>query len=71
MRTVELCLAIIAACEVIRAFQNHFQISMLRRDQDGRQDAYREFVKSLKQTDQEFVRRLMEEFEENGSDGES
>lgn len=55
---------IIAACEVIRAVQNAVQLGMIKRDESQRQSAYEEFVKSLKQTDREFVRRMLEAFEE-------
>lgn len=53
---------IIAVCEVIRALQNHIQLSMVRRDSFSRDNAYAEFVKSLKQTDRQFVERMLEEF---------
>lgn len=61
---IEVALWIIAICEVIRAVQNHLQMSMLKRDTGARDNAYAEFVKSLKQTDKEFVRRVLDEFEE-------
>lgn len=54
---------IIAICEVIRAIQNMIQIMTIRHDTGARDNAYAEFVKSLKQTDKEFVRRMLEEFE--------
>ena len=54
---------VIAICEVIRAMQNMAQIAMLKHDTGARDNAYAEFVKSLKQTDREFVRRMLEEFE--------
>ena len=54
---------IIAVCEVIRAVQNMIQIATIRHDTKGRDNAYAEFVKSLKQTDREFVRQMLEEFE--------
>ena len=54
---------IIAVCEVIRAIQNMIQIMTIRHDTGARDNAYAEFVKSLKQTDSEFVRRMLEEFE--------
>lgn len=59
---------VIAICEVIRAVQNMMQLTMVKRDTGARDNAYAEFVKSLKQTDREFVRRVLEEFEEGGSD---
>lgn len=54
---------IIAVCEVIRAIQNMIQIMTIRHDTGTRDNAYAEFVKSLKQTDREFVRRMLKEFE--------
>lgn len=58
-----IALWIIAICEVIRAVQNMIQIATIRHDTQGRDNAYAEFVKSLKQTDREFVRQMLEEFE--------
>ena len=54
---------IIAVCEIIRMLQNAMQIHMVRHDTSARDNAYAEFVKSLKATDKEFVRRMLEEFE--------
>ena len=54
---------IIAACEIIRMLQNAIQIHMVLHDTSARDNAYAEFVKSLKSTDKEFVRRMLEEFE--------
>ena len=54
---------IIAICEVIRMAQNWIQINMVHHDTSARDNAYAEFVKSLKQSDREFVRRMLEEFE--------
>ena len=54
---------IIAACEIIRMLQNAIQIHMVRYDTSARDNAYAEFVKSLKQSDREFVRRMLEELE--------
>ena len=55
---------IIAICEIIRAIQNMVQILAIRRDTLARDNAYAEFVKSLKKTDKEFVKRMLEEFED-------
>lgn len=60
---------IIAICEAIRAVQNLLQLWMLKRDTGARDNAYAEFVKSLKQTDKEFVRQMLEELERS-EDGE-
>ena len=54
---------IIAICEVIRVAQNIVQIRTIKHDAKGRDNAYAEFVKSLKQSDREFVRRMLDEFE--------
>ena len=54
---------IIAICEVIRAAQNMVQIMTIKHDTKGRDNAYSEFVKSLKQSDRQFVERMLKEFE--------
>lgn len=54
---------VIAACEIIRMLQNAIQIHMVRHDTSARDNAYAEFIKSLKSTDKEFVKRLLEEYE--------
>lgn len=65
-----LAIWIIAICEIIRAAQNMVQLLAIRKDTAARDNAYAEFVKSLKQTDREFVKRLLEEFEEEHENGE-
>ena len=59
---------IIAICEVIRALQNMVQIMALKHDLSQRDNAYAEFIKNIKQSDREFVRNMLEEFERQ--DGE-
>ena len=59
---------IIAVVEIIRALQNMVQIMTIRHDTSARDNAYAEFVKSLKSTDREFVRRMLEEFEEGADE---
>lgn len=54
---------IIAIVEVIRALQNIIQLMAIRHDAAGRDNAYSEFIRSLKRTDKEFVREMLEEFE--------
>ena len=54
---------IIAICEVIRALQNMVQIVALKHDLSQRDNAYAEFIKNIKQSDREFVRNMLEEFE--------
>lgn len=56
---------IIAVCEAIRVAQNLLQLIMLKKGAGARDNAYSEFVKSLKITDREFVRNMLEEFERN------
>ena len=65
---MKLALWIIAACEVIRLIQNEIQLRAIRHDAGARDNAYAEFVKSLKQSDREFVRRILEEFEQEGEE---
>ena len=55
---------IIAVCEVVRAIQTMLQIGMMRHDSANRDNAYSEFVKNLKDTDREFVKKMLKEFEE-------
>ena len=57
---------IIAICELIRAAQNALQLRAMRSEKGMRENAYQEFVKSLKSTDSEFVKRLLDEFEKDG-----
>lgn len=59
---------IIAIVEIIRALQNAVQIMTIKHDTSARDNAYAEFVKSLKYSDREFVRRLLEEFEEGAEE---
>ena len=59
---------IIAICEVIRAAQNMLQIAMYKKDAGNRDNAYAEFVKSLRHTDREFVERMLREFEKEHED---
>ena len=54
---------IIAICEVIRALQNMVQIMAIKHDRSQRDNAYAEFIKNIKQSDREFVRNMLEEFE--------
>ena len=54
---------IIALCEVVRAVQNAVQIRAIKRDTGVRDNAYSEFVKSLKMNDRQFVERMLKEFE--------
>lgn len=54
---------IIAICEVVRAAQNMMQLMMAKHDVSQRDNAYSEFVKSLKETDRDFVKKMLKEFD--------
>lgn len=58
-----IALWVIAICEVVRAVQNFVQIRMVKHDTGARDNAYAEFIKSLKYDDRTFVRQMLEEFE--------
>ncbi|MBQ3394234.1 MAG: hypothetical protein IJG64_03675 [Oscillospiraceae bacterium] len=57
-------ITVIAICSCIRIIQNGIQLFMLIRDSGARDNAYREFVKSLKKTDKQVVREFLREAEE-------
>jgi hypothetical protein len=59
---------IIAICEVIRAAMAALQIVTMRKEKGMRENAYQEFVASLKQSDKQFVRDLLNEFEREEAD---
>ena len=54
---------IIAICEIIRLVQNSIQLLYLRKEDGNRENAYKEFVKSLNRTDSEFVQSMLKEIE--------
>lgn len=56
---------IIAICEVIRMLQNSIQLRHIKHNQINQDNAYAEFIKSLKQSDREYVKRMLKEFEKN------
>ena len=55
---------IIAVVETIRMIEQSIQLRLIAKDSGARDNAYAEFVKSLKMTDREFVHRMLEEFEQ-------
>ena len=55
---------IIAICEVIRAAQNMLQIWLSIGNRAIYENSNKEFVKSLKRSDREFVREMLKEFDE-------
>ena len=61
---------IIAIVEIVRMIQNMVQIRTLKHDTKGRDNAYAEFIKSLKVTDKEFVKEMLEEFERQEAQNE-
>ena len=62
---MEIAIWIIAICEVVRAAQNMMQIVMVRHDSKNRDNAYAEFVRSLKDSDRDFVHKLLREYEDD------
>ena len=59
---------IIAVCEVIRALQNIVPIVVQVKNSKSQENAYSEFVKSLKKTDREFVDDLIKEWDRQKMD---
>ena len=66
---MKIAIWIIAICEIIRAAQNAIQLRVLRHDTGARDNAYAEFVKSLKMSDRQFVERMLKEFERKEGEG--
>ena len=63
-----IALWIIAICEVVRALQNMVQIMATKHDLSQRDNAYAEFIKSIKKSDKEFVKDMLEEFAKQDGD---
>lgn len=67
-----IALWIIAVCEVIRALQNMIQLVHVKKSEKREINAYNEFFKRMKQSDREFVKNMLEEYEkmeaDNGDD---
>lgn len=59
---------LIAICELIRIVQNTVQLLAIKQDTGARDNAYKAFVDSLKDTDREMVRKLLEEFRRGEED---
>lgn len=66
---MKIAIWIIAICEIIRAAQNAIQLKAIKRDTGARDNAYAEFVKSLKMSDRQFVKRILNEFEKHEDEG--
>ena len=54
---------IIAICEVIRAIQNIVPIVVQVKNSKSQENAYSEFIKSLKKSDKEFVADMIQEWQ--------
>ena len=65
-----IALWIIAVVETIRMIEQSIQLRLIAKDTGARDNAYAEFIKSLKMTDREFVHRMLEEFEQAEREGE-
>ena len=63
-----IALWIIAICEVIRALQNMVQLVHVKKSEKREINAYNEFFKRMKQSDREFVRNMLEEYEKAESE---
>ena len=59
-----IALWIIAVVETIRMVEQSIQLRLIAKDTGARDNAYAEFIKSLKMSDREFVHRMLEEFEQ-------
>ena len=57
-----IALWIIAVVETIRMVEQSIQLRLIAKDSGARDNAYAEFIKSLKADDREFVHRMLEEF---------
>ena len=66
-----IALWVIAVCEVIRAVQNMIQLVHVKKSEKREINAYNEFFKRMRQSDREFVKNMLEEYEkmeaENGN----
>lgn len=58
-----IALWIIAVCEVIRAIQNIVPIVVQIRNSKNQENAYAEFIKSLKKSDKEFMADMIHEWQ--------
>lgn len=58
-----IALWIIAVCEVIRALQNMIQLVHVKKSEKREINAYNEFFKRMRQSDREFVKNMLEEYE--------
>ena len=66
---MKIAIWIIAICEVVRMAQNAIQLLHVKRSEKREINAYEEFFKRMKQSDREFVRNMLEEYEKAESEG--
>lgn len=64
-----IALWVIAVCEVIRALQNMVQLVHVKKSEKREINAYNEFFKRMRQSDREFVRNMLKEYERAESEG--
>ena len=65
--TIAIAIWLIAICEVVRLIQNSMQLMHLWKSEKMSNNAYEEFIRHLKQSDKEFVREMLEQFEKEHS----
>lgn len=65
---MKIAIWVIAICEIIRAIQNQIQLNHIKHNEKKQDNVYAEFIKSLKQSDKEFVRNMLEEYEKRHED---
>lgn len=64
-------LIVIAVCEVVRAIQNMIPIILNIKDYKAKNRLYEDFIRSLKKSDREFVRDMLEEYERQEAEREN
>ena len=69
-RAMTVAIWLIVLIEAVRAIQNGFQLAMARRQTRLNVRATDEFIRSLKQSDREFVREMLEAYERQESEVE-
>ena len=56
---MRISLWVIAICEVIRLIQNGIQLMKVNKEEDMRANAYKEYIKSLHQSDADYLRGIV------------
>ena len=65
---MDIAIWIIAACEVVRMAQNAVQIGLYKREQPNRENAYKEYVRNLKDMDKAFLEAIYESMKLEGDE---